>query len=216
MKLLAINGSYRRGRTIDTLMERAIEAARTARADLEVKHVFLIDRDIGYCTNCAACKDADPDLDHAPCVIHDDMDELSEDIVAADAFLFGTPVNLSSVTAVMKTFIERLVWTAGKPCPAGLLKGAPMPRVRRKRRAGIIVSTGGTPRWLRPFCDKATPMIRELSQTILNAKVVSTQWAGMILTRGVERHLAKSARLGQTLVSQNRGQSPISRPAKNG
>jgi multimeric flavodoxin WrbA len=202
VRLLAINGSYRRGRTVDTLMGRAIEAARTVRPDLEVEQVFLIDKHIEYCRNCVACKEVDPDLEYVPCVIHDDMDDLMPKLVAADAFLFGTPVNLSAVTAVMKTFLERVCWTASNPTTAGLIKGIPSPRVARRRRTGIIVTAGGTPAWMRLLYDKATPMIREVSESILNARVVATLYAGMILSRGVERHLPKAARLGQKLLAR--------------
>ena len=187
--------------SVDTLMASAIEAAGGARADLEVEQVFLIDRHIEYCRNCVTCKDADPAAEYAPCVIRDDMDELMPKLVAADAFLFGTPVNLSGVTAVMKTFLERVCWTAGKPATTGLIKGIPSPRVRRKRRAAIIVTAGGTPSWLGWLFDKATPMIRELSQSILNAKVVASLFAGMVLSRGVERHIPKAERLGRKLVA---------------
>ena len=201
MKLLAINGSYRRGRTVDTLMSSAIEGASAARSDLEVEQVFLIDRHIEYCRNCVTCKDADPEAEYAPCVIRDDMDELMPKLVAADAFLFGTPVNLSGVTAVMKTFLERVCWTASKPATTGLIKGIPSPRVRRKRRAAVIVTAGQTPSWMRLLFDKATPMIREVSHSILNAKVVASLFAGMILSRGVQRHIPKAARLGRKLVA---------------
>ena len=200
MKLLAINGSYRRGRTIDTLMDAAVASARARRPDVEVEQVYLAEKRIEYCRNCVACKDTDPAAEYAECAIRDDMDELMPKLVAADAFLFGTPVNLSAVTAVMKTFLERIVWTAGKPATTGLIKGIPTPRVRRARRAGILVTTGATPRLLRPLCDRATPMIREVCRTILHAKVVATLYAGMILSGGVERHLPKAARLGAKLV----------------
>ena len=159
MKLLAINGGYRRGKTVDTLIDCAIAAARRTREDVEAEQVFLIDRHIEYCRNCLACRDADPAAPYADCVIHDDMDELLPKVAEADVFLFGTPVHLSTVTAVMKTFLERLVWTAGRPATTGLIKGIPSPRVPRKRRAAIIVAAGGTPAWLRRLCDEATPMV---------------------------------------------------------
>jgi len=117
VKLLAINGSYRRGKTVDTLMDAAIESAAAARPDLEVERVYLIEKHIEYCRNCVACKDADPAAEYAPCVIRDDMDDLLPKLVTADAFLFATPVNLSAPTAVMKTFLERspmLIKTLGR------------------------------------------------------------------------------------------------------
>jgi len=202
MKLLAINGSYRRGRTIDTLMNAAIDAAVNSGDGVEVEQVFLADANIEYCRNCVACKEADPSAEYAECVICDDMGEILPKLAAADAFLFGTPVNLSSVTAVMKTFLERICWTAGRPSTEGLIKGVPTARVKRKRRAGIIISAGSSPGWLRPLFDKATPLIREVSKCILNAPVVASMWAGMTARRGVEPYVPKAARLGTKLVKQ--------------
>ena len=202
MKLLAINGSYRRGRSIDTLMNAAIDAAVNAGAGVEVEQIYLAGANIEYCRNCVACKAVDPSAEYAECVIYDDMGEILPKLAAADAFLFGTPVNLSSVTAVMKTFLERICWTVGKPSTAGLIKGIPTSRVKRRRRAAIIVSTGASPGWLRPFFDKATPLIREVSKSILNARVVGSMWAGMTLSRGVEPYVSSAARLGAKLAKQ--------------
>ena len=46
MRLVAIVGSYRKGKTIDTLVERAIEGARAQRGEIEAEKVYLIDRHI--------------------------------------------------------------------------------------------------------------------------------------------------------------------------
>ena len=49
MKLAAIMGSYRKGKTIDTLLDRAIEGVKNADPEAEIEKIILIDRDIEYC-----------------------------------------------------------------------------------------------------------------------------------------------------------------------
>ena len=42
-------GSYRKGKTIDTLLDRAIEGVKNADPEAEIEKIILIDRDIEYC-----------------------------------------------------------------------------------------------------------------------------------------------------------------------
>ena len=60
MKVVAVMGSYRKGRTIDTLVDRAIRGLESAGADAEVDKIILTDRHIEYCRNCGACRRDDP------------------------------------------------------------------------------------------------------------------------------------------------------------
>ena len=46
MKVIAINGSYRKGRTIDTLIDKAIEGIKQVCPSAEVEKIHLIDRNI--------------------------------------------------------------------------------------------------------------------------------------------------------------------------
>ena len=108
MKLLALVGSYRKGKTIDTLTDKAIEGAQQS-GDVSVDKVYLKDRNIKYCTNCMVCRYDDPTKEIAKCPIADDMQELNPLFDAADRYIFATPVNCGTVTAVMKTFLERTV-----------------------------------------------------------------------------------------------------------
>jgi len=199
MKILAINGSYRKGRNIEKLIDKAIEGAKT-REGIEVEKIFLKDKDIKYCTNCMVCKKEDPEKLISKCVISDDMQEIYPKILGADGFIFGTPVNIGHATAVMKTFLERIVWVTAKP---GIypLKGCPAPRSNKKKKAIIIVSSGVVPPLLRIFCDNATSLIKCVCDSALGAKVVGTMYAGAIEKRGVEKYLVKAYFLGRKLIS---------------
>ena len=198
MKILAIVGSYRKNQTIDTLVDRALEGATAGRAGDVVDKIRLADKQIGYCRNCMACKKADPAQPIADCILHDDMALLLPKLVAADALVFGTPVNLGTATAVMKTFLERACWTLAKPGHRPI-EGCPEPRNPKPRQAIVLVSAGTVPPWLRWFCDDATKLIQSFCGSCLGAKVVGSLYAGAVERRGVGSYLPKAFDLGRRL-----------------
>jgi len=51
MRLLAIVGSYRKGKTVDTLIDAAIKGARAGRENVEVEKIHLVDKNVKYCKN---------------------------------------------------------------------------------------------------------------------------------------------------------------------
>ena len=201
MKLLAIVGSYRKGKTIDTLVDAAIEGARSVRGDdLHSDKIYLVDHHIEYCQNCMVCRHDDPGKSRARCVIDDDMQNLYPLIEEADAYIFGTPVNMATLTAAMKTFVERTCWVFAKP-GSSPLEGCPTPRSTKPRTSIISVSSGLVPPLLRRWCDDATPLLKSQCHDILGAKVRGTLYAGAVEKRGVEHYLARARRLGQRLAS---------------
>ena len=62
-------------------------------------------------------------------------------IAAADAIILGSPVNFSTVTAVTKRFIERLICLAYWPRGA---KG-PVPRKKVESRPAVVVASSAAP-----------------------------------------------------------------------
>jgi putative sterol carrier protein len=102
MKILAINGSPRgkKGNT-DRILKPFLEGAREAGAETEV--VYLKDKTINYCLGCFTCWTKTPGV----CVHKDDMPELLEKIRQADTMVYATPLYVFTVTAQMKTFMDR-------------------------------------------------------------------------------------------------------------
>ena len=107
MKIFAIMGSYRKGGTIDKLVDKVIEGAKANNNEVEIEKISLINQNIEFCRGCMTCFRDDPSKEMAKCVISDDMQSIYPVIEEADGFIFGTPVNMGAVTAVMKTFLER-------------------------------------------------------------------------------------------------------------
>ncbi len=198
MKVQAIIGTYRKGKTIDTLVDKAIEGAQLA-SGVSVEKIHLKDKDIKYCTNCMVCRNDDPTKHIAKCPIKDDMQDLNSLFAEADGYIFATPINCGTVTAVMKTFLERTVWVHGRPGKRPI-NGCPEPRSQTQKRAIIILSTGIVPPLLRRFCDDATSLIKSNCECSYNTKVIGTLYAGAVENRGLERYLHRAFTLGKKLT----------------
>lgn len=135
MKILAINGSYRRGGMIDQAVEAAVSAARAGGAEVELAR--LGDKNIKYCDNCRACMQK-PGEGRGPCHIADDMAALLDAADRADGYILGAPVNCFNLNAMTRAFLERLGPYAYWPWGA---KGPVMRRKAGAKRAVLIVSS---------------------------------------------------------------------------
>ena len=199
MKVVAIMGSYRKGMTIDTLVERAISGVRAADPSAEVEKIVLTDQHIEYCRNCGVCRRGDPAEPIARCAIPDSMQEILPKMREADAYIFGVPIFEGSVNALVKTFLERICWTLAR---AGRwpLRGCPEPRTDRKRRAILILSSGLVRPLFRRLCDDATKLIRSVARDALHARLIGTLYAGGVEKVGTDRYLVQAKKLGSKLV----------------
>lgn len=96
MKIIALNGSPRKGGNTDLLLEAAIKGTG---ADVEV--LRLNDMDIRACQNCGGC-DAT-----GVCVIRDDMDKVYAAIRAADRIIIASPIYFMALSAQTKAMMDR-------------------------------------------------------------------------------------------------------------
>jgi hypothetical protein len=104
-------------------------------------------------------------------------------------------------TSIMMAFLERICWTFAKPERKILtMKGCPMPRSPKKRKAVIIVTSGIVPPIYRRFCDDATKLIKRTANDSLNAKTVGDMYAGDVAHRGVDYYRDKAFNLGRKLA----------------
>ena len=98
--VLILSSSPRRGGNSDLLCDRFLEGAQAA--GHRVEKIFLADLNIGYCTGCSVCS-----LHGKPCVQKDDAAEVIEKMVAADVVVLATPVYFYTMSAQLKTLIDR-------------------------------------------------------------------------------------------------------------
>jgi multimeric flavodoxin WrbA len=104
MKVLALNASPRGGGQSKTefLLNHLVQGLQEAGAEVDV--VALRKKKINYCAGCFTCWTKTPGI----CIHQDDMSkELYPKWLAADLVVYAFPLYHYTVSAAMKTFIER-------------------------------------------------------------------------------------------------------------
>ena len=99
-KILILSSSPRRGGNSDTLCDEFLRGA--TEAGNEAEKIFLRDKNINYCTGCSVCS-----MYGKPCPQKDDMSEIIEKMLVADVIVMATPVYFYTMSAQMKTLIDR-------------------------------------------------------------------------------------------------------------
>ena len=98
--ILILSSSPRRGGNSDTLCDEFLRGA--TEAGHSVEKIFLRNKTINYCTGCSTCS-----LHQKPCPQKDDMPEILDKMIAADIIVMATPVYFYTMSAQMKTLIDR-------------------------------------------------------------------------------------------------------------
>jgi multimeric flavodoxin WrbA len=187
MKVLGIMGSPRRQSNTEILLDKALEGAREAGA--EVEKVLVSKLKISPCLEIYACrKDGN-------CAIKDDMQLLYEKLLEADHIIFASPIFFYGITSQAKAIIDRCQALWVRRHVLGM--GKEDKRVRR----GAFISVGAT-RGKKLF-DGAVLTVKYFFDAI------GVKYSGDLLVRGIdnkgqiEEHpaaLEDAFRLGQELV----------------
>ena len=179
-KIVAITGSYRRGRIIDSAVAQMLESARKAGAQTSL--VNLLDKHIEFCTNCRICAGEDAKLARGKCVINDDLETILQQIDDADGIILASPTNVYNVTAIMKRFIERLTVYAYWPWDT---KGAPVFRIKKLSKKAVVVTSSAAPAILARIFMPGAKRTLKVAAKCMGAKTI------------------KSLHFGLTAISQN-------------
>jgi multimeric flavodoxin WrbA len=187
MRVLGIMGSPRRHSNTEILLDRALEGASEAGAEIE--KVLVSRLKISPCLEIYACfKDGN-------CTIKDDMQALYENLVEADHIVFASPIFFYGVTSQAKAVIDRCQALWARRHVLGM--GKEDKRVRR----GVFVSVGAT-RGEKLF-DGAVLTVKYFFDA------VGVAYSGDLLIRGIDNKaqirerptaLEDAFRLGQELV----------------
>jgi multimeric flavodoxin WrbA len=107
LKVLAINGSPRKKWNTATLLQNALEGAASRGAETELVHLY----DYSYtgCTSCFACK-LKGGKSYGKCAVQDELTPVLEKIPDVDALILGSPIYFGTVTGMMRSFMERLLF----------------------------------------------------------------------------------------------------------
>ena len=195
-KVVAIVGSYRRSGTIENAVEAVLQGAREKGALTHTIH--LTDQRLQYCTNCRQCTQT-PGLERGKCSQEDDLEQILAEIEAADAVVLASPVNYGNVTAVFRTFMERLIGFAYWPW-GGM---APKSRKKLTTRKAVLVASSAMPGFLIPLLTGTGNALRTTAK-MLSAKPVGKLWIGLSAQEPDQplsaKNLERARRMGAKLV----------------
>jgi NAD(P)H-dependent FMN reductase len=194
-KVVAVVGSYRKGGTIDTVVDAMLASAKANGA--ETVKIDLFEKHVEFCTNCRACTQTDG-AQHGECVHKDDLESILAEIESADSLVLGAPVNFFNVTAIFRRFMERLVayayWPWGAPSPVN--------RIKTLTRKAAVVTSAAMPGLFIPIATGA-PRALKVTAKVLGANTVASMCIGLAAKRAPTlspRTLAKARRIGAMLA----------------
>ena len=98
-KVLVLSSSPRKGGNSDTLCDQFIKGAQESGNDVE--KIYLRNKRINYCTGCGTCNL------QKPCPQKDDAAEVIDKMVKAEVIVLASPVYFYTISAHLKTLIER-------------------------------------------------------------------------------------------------------------
>jgi multimeric flavodoxin WrbA len=187
MKVLGIMGSPRRQSNTEILLDKALEGAREAGA--EVEKVLVSKLKISPCLEIYAC------LKDGNCAIKDDMQLLYDKLLEADHIIFASPIFFYGITSQAKAVIDRCqaLWVRRHVLGIG--------KEDKRERRGVFISVGAT-RGKKLF-DGAVLTLKYFFDAI------GVKYYGDLLIRGIDKKnqirehptaLEDAFRLGQELV----------------
>ena len=133
MKVLAFNGSPRKGGNTELLLNEALKGAKEAGAEITL--YTLNDLKITTCQNCGGC-DAS-----GVCIIEDEMQAIHHNIRGADRIILASPIFFFAMSSQTKIMIDRCQsfwmekYVLKRPVPAGPFG-----------RKGLLLLVGGMKR----------------------------------------------------------------------
>jgi multimeric flavodoxin WrbA len=107
VKVIVINGSPRKKWNTATLLEKAIDGAKSQGAETGLVHLY--DLDFKGCVSCFACKEKGG-KSYGACVVKDDLTPVYAEIKETDALILGSPIYFGDVSGEMRSFLERLLF----------------------------------------------------------------------------------------------------------
>lgn len=188
MKVLAINGSPRKGGNTDTLLDKAIEGASSAGATANKLAINSLS------ISPVQEEEYENVTEDGFSVVNDDIHIVFKEILEADAIILASPIFFGSLTAQVKAMIDRFhcVWFAKT------FKGIdPYP----ERKKGALICVEGDKR--KDFFDNASFIIKHFFATINVEYTEELFCAGLNTKDGVLEHkeyLEKAFELGKRIA----------------
>jgi multimeric flavodoxin WrbA len=132
VKALGIYGSPRKGGNTDQLLDKALEGAQSAGA--EISRVYARDLNMSGCIECGGCDET------GKCVVEDDMQSVYPLLDEADVIFLASPIFFYGVTAQAKAFVDRSQANWAKR----MLAQTPSERKSHDSGRGYLIAVGAT------------------------------------------------------------------------
>jgi multimeric flavodoxin WrbA len=134
--VLGLDGGPRKDWNTAAMVAAALEGARAAGA--ETRLVRLYDLEYRGCASCFACKRRDHYMEGV-CALRDGLTPVLNDLKEVSGVVMGSPIYLGDVTACLRAFWERYIFS-------NLNYDADSPSVLAKGPASVVVYTMNIPR----------------------------------------------------------------------
>jgi multimeric flavodoxin WrbA len=175
MKVLGINASPKGSRSQTLRLVKAVlDGARSKGCEVEL--VDLCKLNIEYCNACGICHKK------GKCYKKDDFQALYQKVIAADGLVMGSPNYFMSVTAQMKTLIDRMAYAVHCQLFAG--------------KYTVNVATSGGVRRDRQVTKYLDTLMLTFGSFITGSSGVSVRLG----SEAMEAAVRKSVRLGEKLA----------------
>lgn len=149
------------------LLARVMQGAESMGAT--TRTIILNDLNISPCQHCDAC------LVAGKCRIQDDMQMVYSELESADRIVLASPIHFMSLTAQMKTMIDRCQMHWARKYRLKVL-----PLGDRRERKGIFISVGGRNISSQSLFEGAILIVKTLFRTL------DVAYAGELLFPGVD------------------------------
>lgn len=142
MRIMAVVGSPRARGNTAALVEKVVAGyLEVTGGTAETIHVT--EKKIGYCTGCLTCTFPPPGT--GTCVLQDDMADILDRMVECDAFVFGTPNHMRTVSAPLLNFLARMLplfQFLPDTDAQGRIIGGGFTSKLKDRKAAVVISQG--------------------------------------------------------------------------
>ena len=170
-RVVTVNGSYRSGGFTDQMLD-VMESVLRERG-MAVDRIVLRNTPIEFCTNCRTCSQQQGEAT-GRCIHDDGMRQLIDRLESADGFVFASPTNFTTVTALFKRFLERLAVYGYWPWRT------PAPTYRKaETKAAVCITSCAAPSLMGRLMYDTLGVLKQAARCV-GAKVVGTLMIGLI------------------------------------
>ncbi len=182
MKILALNGSFRKNGNTEILLKQALMGAESEGASVEI--IRLTDYKIGPCRGCGLCL-----FRENVCQVQDDdVSFIFSKIDECDGMILGAPCYFLELTAVVKQLIDRC-WILGH-------------KLGKIRKPAAVIVPYATRGWIPYVSLQSNILLNIMGLTKINEITVCTQGISevvldqeaMELAHEIGREIATAAR----------------------